>query len=397
MKCFLLAGHGGFFNRGCEAIVISTVGLLREAFPGCEIRLSSFFPAEDRQRCMVEGIDIVSAQWLSHRLGARLLRKAARTIGYWDIIFGPTRDALRWADVVVSVGGDNYTLDYGFPGYFVHLNRLTKKYDKYLVIWGASIGPFEVNGVLCKPLLEAVKLADMITTRDYATVEELAEYGITEGVFEVADPAFLLPRADNAPVYEHEPGPLVGINLSPLVTPLNNEFPEKIQGIVMTAQHLIDKLGAKLLLISHVNSTGSIQGDEVCLERLAQLIMRDGQVQIVPYHLNAMQVKSVISQCDLLLAARTHATICGFSTAVPTISIAYSRKALGINEYLFGHTDYVIAKQDLADAEVVSRTVSRVLEEGPVIRSYLEGKIPAVKDAARRGAEYLKKLLPQNK
>jgi len=395
MKRFLLAGHGGFFNRGCEAIVISTVSLLREAFPGCEIRLSSFSAAEDRQRCMVEGIDIVAAQWLSRRLWARLLRKAARTIGYWDIILGPTRDALRWADVVVSIGGDNYTLDYAFPpAYFVHLNHLTKKYGKYLVIWGASIGPFEVNGVLCKPLIEAVELADIITARDYATVEELAEYGIEENVYHVADPAFLLPTADDAPVYEHESGPLVGINISPLVAPLNNEFPENIQGIVMTAQHLIDKLGAKLLLILHVASTGNIPGDEVCLERLSQLIARDGQVQIVPYHLNAMQTKSVISQCDLLLAGRTHATISGFSTAVPTISIAYSRKALGINEYLFGHTDYVIAKQDLANAEVVSRTVSRVLEEGPVIRSYLEGKIPAVKDAARRGAEYLKKSLP---
>ena len=41
MKSFYLSGHHNFNNRGCEAIVRSTVGLLRQEFGAVEVLVSS--------------------------------------------------------------------------------------------------------------------------------------------------------------------------------------------------------------------------------------------------------------------------------------------------------------------------------------------------------------------
>jgi polysaccharide pyruvyl transferase WcaK-like protein len=57
----------------------------------------------------------------------------------------------------------------------------------------------------------------------------------------------------------------------------------------------------------------------------------------VPGNIGARQVKWVISKCRYFIGARTHATVAAFSTGVPTISIAYSKKARGINRDIFGH------------------------------------------------------------
>ena len=49
MKNILLIGHGGFYNRGCEAIVRGTVAILRQFLPDAHITLISGTPDMDTQ------------------------------------------------------------------------------------------------------------------------------------------------------------------------------------------------------------------------------------------------------------------------------------------------------------------------------------------------------------
>ena len=51
---------------------------------------------------------------------------------------------------------------------------------------------------------------------------------------------------------------------------------------------------------------------------------------IIPHTLFIL--KNIISNCHYFMGARTHSTIAALSSYVPTISIAYSIKAFGINE-----------------------------------------------------------------
>ncbi|HEY8241169.1 MAG TPA: hypothetical protein VIH35_06975, partial [Kiritimatiellia bacterium] len=58
MPKLLLVGHYGFANRGCEAIVRGTVGLLGRSLPGSRITLISRHADADRAVCEATGIPI---------------------------------------------------------------------------------------------------------------------------------------------------------------------------------------------------------------------------------------------------------------------------------------------------------------------------------------------------
>ena len=57
-----------------------------------------------------------------------------------------------------------------------------------------------------------------------------------------------------------------------------------------------------------------------------------------------MEAKSYISRMDVLIGSRMHATIASFTSGVPTIPVAYSRKFAGF----FGNLDYPVLV-DLAE------------------------------------------------
>ena len=72
MKRFLLVGYGGFYNRGCEAIVRGTLRIVRDAFPDNKIMLRSHSCRDDpdegrdsRRTCRQRG-------WSARMDGGRL-------------------------------------------------------------------------------------------------------------------------------------------------------------------------------------------------------------------------------------------------------------------------------------------------------------------------------------
>lgn len=110
---------------------------------------------------------------------------------------------------------------------------------------------------------------------------------------------------------------------------------------------------------------------------------------------NAAETKWIISQMALFAGARTHSTIAALSSGIPTLSFAYSIKALGINRDIFGHTDYCLEPTDL-DAEAVASRVTSMLDESAAIRNDLAEKIPAVQKAALSAGMGLKHLVGVN-
>jgi hypothetical protein len=61
---------------------------------------------------------------------------------------------------------------------------------------------------------------------------------------------------------------------------------------------------------------------------------------------DARGIKGVIRHCRFLVAARTHASIAGYSTKVPTVVMGYSVKSRGIAKDLFGTADHYVLPID---------------------------------------------------
>ena len=151
MRVFL-AGQNNFGNRGCEALVRSTVATVRSRISSIQFLVPSFAPVNDGRQwpeAHANGVEFVDAG----RVGARFIQ--------WSRICSriPALTALRWprlpradllhqtlgtCDAVLSIGGDNYSLDYvlGALSYFVAIAELALERGIPVIQWGGSIGPF---------------------------------------------------------------------------------------------------------------------------------------------------------------------------------------------------------------------------------------------------------------
>ena len=110
MKSFYLSGQRNFGNRGCEAIVRSTVGLLRKEFGAVEVLV----PSEDISRDTAQwpdpaelGVEFVpdyfptyTRYWVNMQ---RLPIPALKTAGWPFPISEAFKVLLQRVDVVLSV------------------------------------------------------------------------------------------------------------------------------------------------------------------------------------------------------------------------------------------------------------------------------------------------------
>ncbi len=120
---------------------------------------------------------------------------------------------------VLSIGGDNYSLDYGIPRSFTYLDDVVLERKKPLIIWGASVGPFKKIPEYENFMKSHLQNITGIFARESATIEYLNKIGITDNVYKVADPAFLMDATEPPPsdkqieIEENS----IGINLSSLM------------------------------------------------------------------------------------------------------------------------------------------------------------------------------------
>lgn len=233
-QLFILAGNGPYENRGCEAITRGTARIIRECYKDSELLCFSHFQSDEqyRKQSVIEtDKDITHLQ--SFRLNEKKLIRSfwkprTRSCVYRRI-FNPKmlkyetyRDMANFVDrasAVLSVGRDNYSLDYGIPDLFTDLDDIVTEKSKPLVIWGASVGPFDCIPYYEKYMNEHLRQISAIFARESATVDYLKRIGVVENVYPTADPAF--PMEPGKPEGIEEEMPIdeesIGINLSPLM------------------------------------------------------------------------------------------------------------------------------------------------------------------------------------
>ena len=394
----LLAGHGGAYNRGEEAIMRSTRLLLAERWPEVELTLASLQPESDRAVDWGFPLEIISGldrsvlpgrgtPWYERRRHT-LLRPGAS----WQVPLAPMLEAAAHSDVIFSVGGDNYTADYGYPTYFLKILDMARGLRKPVVIWGASIGPFPETEQWA-PVWERLRRADLITVRESLTQEYLAAHGLTERVALVADPAFLLPmrEVDLTPFWPR--GEVVGLCVSPLMLRLAAASGRHLDVAVVSFVRGLVEQGYGVLLIPHV--MGGLCADEEdhdCLLALETLIERPEAVRVAPAGRSAVEYKYMISRCSYMITARTHAAIAAYSTGVPTLALSYSQKARGMCRDLFGHTDYLVEGRQ-ATAEDLREAFARLTADREKIVAQLTGMRSTLAERARAGGEQVARML----
>ncbi|KKH33453.1 polysaccharide pyruvyl transferase family protein [Methanosarcina mazei] len=407
---FILAGNGPYENRGCEAIVRGTTKILREYFRDPRFVCLSHFDSDNqyRKQCQAETDPNIVHQAVNKLRKREVIRrfwKPSTWTHLYQRYFNP--DVLKYwtyekiyphldeAKAVLSIGGDNYGIASKYPTIFTNLDDVVLEKRKKLVLWGASVGPFNAIPEFELSMSSHLKSVSGIFARESSTIEYLKTIGVVNNVYPVADPAFLLDPIkpphieDKVPI---ETG-AIGLNLSPLmgyyVTGGDQKKWTQIAAKIIT--DVMKKTEMPVYLIPHVIISGS--NDYEFMQNAVSL-MEDKfkkSVTIVPAF-SAAEQKWIISQMDIFAGARTHSTIAALSTGVPTLSLAYSIKALGINRDIFGDESYVLRSDNLNALSVAERVIS-ISENATTIRRLLDDKIPDMRNLALRAGEHLQMLI----
>lgn len=410
---FILAGNGPYANRGCEAIVRGTTKILREYFRDPHFLCVTHIQSEEqfRRQCLEEedpAITHLHTNRMNKRKALRNFWKPGTWLYAYRSLFDPAalkyqvyRDMLPHLDdaaAVLSVGGDNYSLDYGVPRLFTGLDDIVLEMKKPLAIWGASVGPFDTMPDYERYMSHHLQEVPGIFARESVTIDYLKSIGVTENVYPVADPAFLMDPVkpegieDVLPLDEEA----IGLNLSPLMAKYvtGGDLDAWTSRAASIIERVAQTTEMPVYLIPHV--TNPTSNDHEFMQRALSLIKdRNGNITLVSPEYNAAETKWIISRMAFFAGARTHSTIAALSTGVPTLSFAYSIKAQGINRDIFGHTDYCMDPEDL-DAEAVAGRVTSMLGEAAAIRNDLAGRVPAVQRAALHAGMGLKHLIGVN-
>jgi polysaccharide pyruvyl transferase WcaK-like protein len=158
----------------------------------------------------------------------------------------------------------------------------------------------------------------------------------------------------------------VGINVSPLVIKQETSHDVLINSFVRLIKYIIEETDYGVLLLPHV--IWKSNDDREPLSLLFHSFAGTGRVFIID-DCNCMEMKGYISKCRFLVAARTHASIAGYSQSIPTMVIGYSVKSTGIARDIFGNDNpYVIPVQDIKDPDdLITRFRWLQKNEQPII------------------------------
>lgn len=320
MTKLLLYGHGGAYNHGAEAILRGSLPEFRRA--GASILLSTHFPEQDREFGLDKLVDRLVPADLSLVTVERSMsdfeskEKAAARI-YRDVLA-----EIDSGTVCIGIGGDNYC----YPNWHRQsvFHRTAKERGAKSILWGCSIQPEMIDARMAAILRDH----DHIFARESITFHALQQHGVAK-ISLRPDPAFSLPP-EPCPLPEGFQKPAAALNLSPLMLRRSGRL---LDDFADAARFLLKK-ASTLLLLSHV--TMPVDNDEEALDALAGRLSAEEQSRLcrTPAGLNAAQRKYLISQCELLVCCRTHASIAGYSTGTPTLVVGYSVKSQGIGKDL---------------------------------------------------------------
>lgn len=348
MKNILIYGLNSFKNRGCEALLLSTEKIIKKQ-SNYKITAATF----DFNYNKKFHNEILKGYVKHYKKESELTKKEKKLLKIYknmpfdynnfELLF--QKDVVKeinQSDICISIGGDNYC--YGYNEWLYALNKVSKERNKKLILWGASLFE-EINDL---KLVEDLKKYDLLFIRESFSYNALLPYIKKEKMILAPDPAFILETKEIKLNSWYKGRKVIGLNLSPLT--INNE--ESYNSIYKLIDYIILKTEYSVCLIPHVKTNNC--SDLEVLEKIYSKYKENDRVFLERKNYNCLEIKYIISKFEFLIASRTHASIAGYSSSVPTLVIGYSIKSKGIAKDIFGnYEEYVISYENLSGDNLI--------------------------------------------
>lgn len=245
------------------------------------------------------------------------------------------------ADLIITAGGDVFSSDYGnFRRHASYLHLGTPVF-----LCAQSMGPMTRADETY--LKQSIRNIVLLTARESHTYSWLKSLNLSCRIEQTADVAFNLPVMSKADTlrYAHDfmhidlsSDSFIALSLSELITKYSPNSRADDTATFARVVDALNKKGHRVILIPHVAERNFKNDDTRTCHDVLRHAKNPAANIMMPGWFSSIEAKSVIGLCAALLGARTHATIAALSQGIPTVSIAYSRKAHGIMDDFYGPT-----------------------------------------------------------
>jgi len=420
MSTYGVIGGTLWGNRGAEAMVVTTIGQVRERDPGAGFVLFSYFPDRDRQLLRDPAVAVVDARpgptvlaWCG-ALASRLARLVGlRLPDSW--LPAPAR-ALRGCRALFDVSGISF-----------HDGRLSVVAYNLMCLWPAlllrvpvirlsqAMGPFRhpLNRLPARWVTRRCLHSFARGRRTATYLERLRvpadRWSVAPDVAFAYRPEYSLTSENDTQVEalrEHLAGlraagtGIVALVPSSLVdqrmTRAGSDYVDLLRSVV----HDLWRRGLHVLVLPNATRAGLAvprNNDLTVVTRLRDRLAADpaarpGAVSYVDFDLNTASIRSLAQPCTLLITARFHAMVAALALEVPPLVLGWSHKYEEVLEMFGCEGDAV----DIAGAEhELPAMVERLLAEQEATRERIRKALPEVSAAAAAQFNQLDRLPPE--
>jgi polysaccharide pyruvyl transferase WcaK-like protein len=342
-------------NMGCVALTCSLINMLERISDNLAIPFKYYVFEGEKNKEMIESV----CKLLEIEKNKILSIPTFHLYRYRAMVHHPiksikTLQEMKKCDVFIDLtAGDSFADiygDYRFNG-TTDIKLMIERMGIPLIMGPQTYGPYNKKKNLEKAK-KAIDGARCVIARDQMSADYVSKFS-SKHVYVTTDLAFGLPfhniTSDSKEKIK------IGLNASSLLVKNKTEETETKFKLKTNYDQYLRKLLSILTVddkyeihvIPHVERDA---GDEIKKEF-------PNLIYLEPFE-NPISAKNYISQMDIFIGARMHATIGAFSAGVATIPTAYSRKFKGLYENL--EYRYVVDLAALDTMDAVKLTVDYV-------------------------------------
>ena len=336
----VISGYYGFSNAGDDAILLSSVPLIRAVHPDCQITVITYPGADLAEVYRLTGLPAIDGADIAH---------VDQIVAAADLVLigggGLIQDYLP-SDRTHIVRSDHNNLTFWLSlAVMAHAHRIP------VSAWMVGIGPLttEEGRQDARLLLESMQT---VSVRDEESADLAREIGVDPDRIVVgADPVFTL-RTDRD---ETTATPTVGVvvrnwdGVSAWLTPLAEAL-----------DRLATERSAVVRLIPFQTGRGGNESDDLVAMRLAARMDSATVDSLVGVGADPEELAKLIAGCNALIGMRLHSLVFAAAAGVPTVALAYDPKVTQAMRRI-GRGDYV-ASLDAPDAEWLYDRVCSALD-----------------------------------
>ena len=290
---------------------------------------------------------------------------------------------LSKADYVLDIGyGDSFSDIYGKTR-FLSIDRIhlfSRWFKRPYVILPQTIGPF-TNDDIRKKAVKSLEKAEIVMARDKQSFDYTKRI-TSDSIYlsEYIDVAFFLPfeRKVFSEDYIH-----VGLNVSSLLWyggyTGGNQFCLKCdykKSMKLVIDYFLSLINVKVHLIPHVVKTKIKEEDDYMVSKTLCEEYNVDRLVLAPPFTTPVEAKNYISGMDFFVGARMHATIAAFSSGVPVVPMAYSRKFNGLFIDTLDY-DRIADMKEMTDEKILS-VISNAYYDRDSLRSVIKDRMNGI-------------------